>query len=61
MPPSLLESQLATLEPLTPDEPGFGVETTGSPTDVAADVLTRTTDGNSSSDAPSGAGRTDNR
>jgi gluconokinase len=61
MPPSLLASQLATLEPLAPDEPGFDVETTGSPTDVAAAVLTRTTDDGSSSDAPSGADRTDNR
>jgi gluconokinase len=39
MPPSLLQSQLATLEPLDPDEPGAGVDTTGSPDDVAERVL----------------------
>jgi gluconokinase len=39
MPPSLLESQLATLEPLQPDEPGIEVETTGDPTAVAERVL----------------------
>ena len=44
MPPSLLASQLATLEPLGPDEPGFGVETTGSPVEVADDVLQRLVD-----------------
>jgi gluconokinase len=37
MPPSLLSSQLATLEPLAPDEPGATVTAEGS----AADVLTR--------------------
>jgi gluconokinase len=41
MPPSLLESQLATLEPLGPDEPGFVVETTRTPTEVADDALER--------------------
>jgi gluconate kinase len=30
MPPSLLESQLATLEPLAADEPGLAVENVGS-------------------------------
>lgn len=39
MPPSLLESQLATLEPLTPDEPGAVIVTEGSPDRVAARVL----------------------
>jgi gluconokinase len=39
MPPSLLESQLATLEPLQPDEPGIGVDTTGAPGEVAERAL----------------------
>ncbi|WP_433284699.1 gluconokinase [Pseudonocardia sp. CA-142604] len=39
MPPSLLESQLATLEPLQPDEQGIEVETTGDPAAVAERVL----------------------
>ncbi|QJY48426.1 gluconokinase [Pseudonocardia broussonetiae] len=39
MPPSLLSSQLATLEPLEPDEPGVGVETTGEPSEVAERAL----------------------
>ena len=39
MPPSLLASQLATLEPLGTDEPGVGVATTGSASDVAERVL----------------------
>jgi gluconokinase len=39
MPPSLLASQLATLEPLDADEPGFTVDTTGSPAEVAARAL----------------------
>ena len=39
MPPSLLGSQVATLEPLAPDEPGFGVDTDRSAADVAAAVL----------------------
>ena len=39
MPPSLLESQVATLEPLAPDEPGTGVDTTGSPAAVAERAL----------------------
>jgi gluconokinase len=62
MPPSLLNSQLATLEPLDPDEPGFGVDTDRSPDDVADDVLARLGDDQggeqigdqSSADAPSG-------
>ena len=44
MPPALLASQLATLEPLGPDEPGFGVDTDRSPTEVADDVLARLAD-----------------
>lgn len=39
MPPSLLDSQLATLEPLGPDEPGTAVETTGEPGEVAERAL----------------------
>ena len=34
MPASLLPSQLATLEPLQPDEPGVVVPATGPPQDV---------------------------
>jgi gluconokinase len=55
MPPSLLASQLDTLEPLAPEEPGFVVETTHSPVDVADQVLQRLVDDdNSTRDAPSG-------
>ena len=39
MPPSLLGSQLATLEPLQPDEPGVVVEASSSPGDVADAIL----------------------
>lgn len=39
MPPTLLESQLAALEPLHPDEPGVGVDTTGDPDAVAERAL----------------------
>ena len=39
MPPSLLDSQLATLEPLEDDEPGVRVSGAGSPDDVVAEVL----------------------
>jgi gluconokinase len=39
MPASLLDSQLATLEPLGPDEPGVTVSAAGSPDDVVAAVL----------------------
>ncbi len=39
MPPSLLASQLATLEPLGADEPGIGVDTSGEPADVAERAL----------------------
>jgi gluconokinase len=41
MPPSLLTSQLATLEPLHPDEPGIAVETTSDPAGVADMALRR--------------------
>jgi gluconokinase len=39
MPASLLDSQLAILEPLEPDEPGVTVSAAGSPEDVVAEVL----------------------
>lgn len=39
MPASLLDSQLATLEPLQDDEPGIAVPTTGSAADVAEHAL----------------------
>ncbi len=39
MPPSLLQSQLDTLEPLEPDEPGVGVDTGGDPAAVAERAL----------------------
>jgi gluconokinase len=39
MPASLLPSQLATLEPLAEDEPGFVVEAAGEPSDVLAEAL----------------------
>jgi gluconokinase len=41
MPPSLLASQLDTLEPLHSDEPGIAVETTGEPARVADAALHR--------------------
>lgn len=41
MPPELLGSQLDTLEPLQPDEPGAVVDATGPPADVAGAVLAR--------------------
>ena len=40
MPASLLDSQVATLEPLQPDEPGAVVSGIAPPAEVAADVLT---------------------
>lgn len=40
MPPSLLESQLATLEALQPDEDGATVPVAGDPQAVVADALT---------------------
>lgn len=39
MPPSLLESQLATLEPLHGDEDGVSIPVTGSPDVVVTDAL----------------------
>lgn len=39
MPPSLLGSQLAALEPLQPDEPGIGVDASGAPAEVATRIL----------------------
>lgn len=39
MPPSLLRSQLDTLEPLEADEPGAAVETEGDPDAIAARAL----------------------
>lgn len=39
MPASLLDSQLATLEPLQPDEPGVTVSAAGSPEHVVDEVL----------------------
>lgn len=41
MPPSLLDSQLATLEPLAPDEPGITVPVSGDDTDVVEAVLAK--------------------
>lgn len=40
MPPSLLPSQLATLEPLDPDEPGVEVWATGTPEEMVAEAIT---------------------
>ena len=39
MPPSLLTSQLATLEPLQDDEPGITVSGTGEPTEVVDAIV----------------------
>ncbi|WP_091940612.1 gluconokinase [Trujillonella endophytica] len=39
MPPSLLESQLATLEQLQPDEPGATISGAGAPGEVAGSLL----------------------
>lgn len=41
MPASLLDSQLATLEPLQPDENGFVVDGTGAPEAEADEILAR--------------------
>jgi gluconokinase len=49
MPPSLLGSQLATLEPLQPDEPGTVVKAQRTPADVAAVILARLAAGQSRS------------
>jgi len=39
MPPALLESQLATLEPLSPDEPGVVVDIAEDPDDIVAEIV----------------------
>jgi gluconokinase len=39
MPPSLLGSQLATLEPLADDEPGARISGAGSPASVVDELL----------------------
>jgi gluconokinase len=39
MPPSLLTSQLTTLQPLQPDEPGITVPGTGEPDEVVDEIL----------------------
>jgi gluconokinase len=41
MPASLLDSQLAALEPLQPDEPGFTLSGDGEPDEVVAAVIAR--------------------
>ncbi len=41
MPPSLLPSQLAMLEPLAPDEPGIAVSADGRPDAIVAEVVRR--------------------
>jgi gluconokinase len=41
MPPTLLDSQLRTLEPLQDDEPGIGVDTAADPATVARTALDR--------------------
>lgn len=41
MPESLLPSQLSTLEPLEPDEPGVKIENVGAPESVTAEVIAR--------------------
>ena len=51
MPPSLLGSQLSTLEPLQPDEPGIGVSGDG-PHDVVADQILATLTSRDSGDNP---------
>jgi carbohydrate kinase (thermoresistant glucokinase family) len=38
MPPALLDSQIETLEPLGPDEPGFKVQIDQSPEQIVAEV-----------------------
>ncbi|MFC4950825.1 gluconokinase [Pseudonocardia sp. GCM10023141] len=39
MPAALLDSQLATLEPLTADEPGSAIDATGTPDEIAERLL----------------------
>ena len=57
MPTSLLPSQLAALEPLSDDEPGFTVDITRTPEEIAALVLDRRADcGGTDPAAGAGAG-----
>jgi gluconate kinase len=41
MPPSLLDSQLATLEPLQPDEAGITLDIRDTPAQLVAQILAR--------------------
>ena len=41
MPPGLMESQFATLEPLGDDEPGFDVDVSAGPDEIVAEALAR--------------------
>jgi len=41
MPPTLLDSQLALLEPLAEDEPGVRVSIDGTPSEIAANAIVR--------------------
>jgi gluconokinase len=41
MPPSLIASQLETLEPLRPDEPGFAVAIDRTPEQIVDDIIAR--------------------
>jgi gluconokinase len=43
MPPTLLDSQLATLQPLAPDEPGIRIPIDGTPGQIAAAAAARLT------------------
>ncbi len=43
MPPTLLASQMATLEPLGPDENSMMIDVTGTPTEVAVEIVSRLT------------------
>lgn len=45
MPAALFDSQLATLEPLQPDEPGFAVDIDSPVSEIVADALVRLTQG----------------
>jgi gluconokinase len=44
MPPGLMESQFATLEPLGDDEPGFSVDVSAGPDEIVAEALGRLRD-----------------
>ncbi|MFF2194201.1 gluconokinase [Streptomyces sp. NPDC058157] len=52
MPVSLLDSQFAALEPLRADEPGFAVEVSGTPEEVAGRVRAALRAPRSTTDAP---------